>query len=233
MSASRLAQPRISLNKLAEFMTARKASRQRAILRDQKFPTEFKGIYHREAAEAIASCVASNFENVSVLDRTIAVLEQMNPEKIGAQRRITSNTNALERFKAMLDDLDLGSAVPALGENSPPKLTIQNVAVSVRPEIILSGKGRKEAVLVGAMKLHFSTTNPLDDTAGAYVSTVLQEWAKAYLTAGETYGPYCYVIDVGSGKAHPGVKATTARLRDVEDTCRNIAALWPTITPDD
>ncbi len=49
-------QPRISINKLAEF-TAAKAARQRQILRDQKYPTEFKGMYYKESSEAIASCI--------------------------------------------------------------------------------------------------------------------------------------------------------------------------------
>ena len=36
--------PRISVNKLAEYMGA-KAARQRQILRDQKYPTDYKGMY--------------------------------------------------------------------------------------------------------------------------------------------------------------------------------------------
>lgn len=233
MAKSRNNQARVSLNKLCEFMTARKASRHREILRDQKFPQDFKRLYHKEACEAIVSCVASNLENVSALDRAIAVLEQQNPEKAGAQRRIIQNIDAIERFKMMLDGLDLQKADPSLGANDAPKLMIQNVAISVRPEIILRGKGKKGADLIGAMKLHFPKTNPLDDESGGYVSAILQEWTKAYLPDGEAYGPYCFVVDVGTGRVHPGVKATTNRMRDVEDTCRNIAALWPTITESD
>jgi hypothetical protein len=127
--------PRISVNKLAEFIDA-KAARQRQILRDQKFPSEFKGMYYREAAESISVCLASNLENTSVIERTIASLEQQNPDKIGTQRRIQSNIDALETFEAMLDDIDLKGAAPSLGEHAPPKLTIQNVEISVRPNII-------------------------------------------------------------------------------------------------
>ncbi len=230
---SRNDQPRISLNKLAEFMTARKPARRRSILKDQKFPTEYKGMYHREACEAIASCIASNLETVSALDRAVALLEQQSPEKIGTQRRLTQNADAIERFKTMLDGLDLKGATPRLGETSQPKLAVHNVNISVRPEIILTGRG-KSGPLAGAMKIHFPTTNPLDDEAGAYVSAVLQEWAKAFLAdEGEIYAPYCFVIDVGQAKIHSGVKATTARMKDVESACREIFALWPSITQDD
>jgi hypothetical protein len=225
-------QPRISVNKLAEFIDA-KAQRQRQILRDQKFPSEYKGMYYREAAEAIATCIASNLENTSVIERTIASLEQQTPDKIGTQRRIQSNIDALETFESMLDDVDFKGSTPSLGDHAPPKLTIQNVEISIRPEIILTGTGKGKQPLVGAMKLHFPRTFPLGDSAG-YVSALLQEFAKAYLANnGEAYGPYCPVIDVGSKKISPGAKSVISKMKDIQAACRNIVGMWPTITMDD
>jgi hypothetical protein len=46
----------------------------------------------------------------------------------------------------------------------------------------------------------------------------------------KTYGPYCYVIDIGSRKPYPGAKATAQRLKDIEAACKNIFGLWPSIT---
>lgn len=223
--------PRISVNKLAEFTTAR-AQRQRQILRDQKYPTDFKGMYHREAAEAVAHCLASNLEDTDVLDRAISILDQMEPEKIGTQRRIAANVDALETFRAMLDDVDLRGAAPELGPPSPRKLTVQNVAISVRPEILLRAAGRNGAALVGAVKLHFPRTFSLNDDAAGYASALLQEWCKAALPDdGAAHGPLCYVIDVGAKRVCAGVKSTAQRMRDIDACCRNIAALWPAITP--
>lgn len=221
--------PRISVNKLAEFMTA-KAGRQRQILRDQKYPTDYKGMYHKEAAEAISICVASNLENIGVVERAIASLEQISPEKIGTQRRVAANIDALEAFLQMLDEVDMTGATPSLGEHAPPKHSIQNVEISVRPEIILRGNG-KAGPIIGAMKLHFPTTFALNPVTAGYVSAVCQEWAKSHLDADATvWGPYCNVVDIGSRQFYPGVKTTVARMRDVEAACQNIAALWPTIT---
>jgi hypothetical protein len=225
-------QPRISVNKLAEFIDA-KAARQRQILRDQKFPTEFKGMYYKESTEAISTCISSNLENTGIIERTIASLEQQTPDKIGTQRRIQSNIDALETFEAMLDDIDLKGALPSLGEHAPPRLTIQNVEISVRPEIVLKGVGKGKQPLIGALKLHFPRTFPLGDSAG-YVSALLQEYAKTHLANhGEAFGPYCPVLDVGSKLAFPGVKSTIARMKDIQAACRNIVALWPTISADD
>jgi hypothetical protein len=77
----------ISINKLAEFMSA-KPARQRQILRDQKYPTDFKGMYYKEATETISHAIASNLEDLDSIDKAIDILEQMSPEKIGTQRRI-------------------------------------------------------------------------------------------------------------------------------------------------
>lgn len=224
-------QPRISLNKLCEFMTA-SPSRQRRIVRDQKYPSDFMRVYYREAQEAVAHCIASGLEDFGRVERQIEILNQMTPDSIGTQRRITANIEALETFLQMVDTIDLAGAEPRLGENAPPRLAIRNVDVSVRPEVLLSGQGRNGR-LVGGIKLHFPRTNRLDERAAGYVSAVLQEWCSRNLAdEGQVSGPMCYVIDIGSQRAYAGVRATAQRIRDIEDACATIHALWPTIGPD-
>lgn len=149
-------QPRISVNKLAEYMVS-KAARQRRLLHDRKYPDEdfSVGMYHREAAEAVSQYLASDQLSTAPIDQRIAALKQQAPDKIGTQRRLTSNLEALERFLGMLDDFDFGPAEPSLGEHSPPKLTFHGVQISVRPEIILRATVKGKPV-VGAVKLHFS-----------------------------------------------------------------------------
>ena len=224
--------PRISINKLAEFMLA-KGARKRQILKDQKFPS-FKGIYYREASEAVGSCVASGLENVAVVTNQISVLEQMSSDKIGTQRRIAANLDALEAFLGMLDSVVFSGAEPRLGATSAPLLTVHGIDISVRPEVILAGKAKSKEPLIGAMKIHFPRTFSLNTDSAGYVSAVTQEWCKVHLyDQGQSFGAYCSVIDVGSKTVFPGVKATVARMKDVEAECQNIAALWPSITQSD
>ena len=229
MAKSPNSTPRISINKLCEFMTA-KAARQRQILRDQKYPTDFKAIYYKEAGEAVSVSIASNLENLKPVENAIRLLGQRTPEKIGTQRRIAANLDALETFLMMLDDIDFKGATPHLGDQSPPKLTVHGVDISVRPEVWLSAPGKSGAPLIGALKVHFPHTFALNDDSAGYVSTILQEWCKAHLAdLGAVSGTLCPVIDVGSQKVYPGVKATTARMKDIDAICQNVAALWPTI----
>lgn len=223
-----VAQPRISVNKLAEFMVS-KAARQRKLLRDRKYPDpEFQmGMYHREAAEAVARYLVSDQLSTAPIDRQISLIKQQSPQAIGTQRRLNSNIEAMERFLEMLDDFDFGDAEAEHGEHAPSKLTYHGVEISVRPEIVLRGTVKGKPV-IGAVKLHFAKGFEMTDETAGYVSAAVQEYCARHLCPnGEpVHAPYCQVFDIGSGKVFPGVKSTKARLRDIEDTCRNIADIW-------
>lgn len=226
-----LKQPRISVNKLAEYMVS-KAARQRKLLKDRKYPDDDfnMGMYHREASEAVSQYLAGDQLSTDNIDNQIAIIKQQSPGAIGTQRRLNSNIEAMERFLDMLDDFDFKDAEAALGEHSPPKLTYHGVEISVRPELILRGetKGKK---VVGGVKLHFSKGFEMTDETAGYVSAALQEYCRRHVAqSDETVHPaYCHVFDIGSGHVFPGVKATKARLKDIEDTCQNIAAIWASI----
>lgn len=203
--------------------------RQRRIIRDQKFPSDFKGMYYREAQEAVASCIASELADIAVVERQIDILNQQAPETVGTQRRIASNVDALEAFLEMLDDINLQGATPSLGANTAPKVRVRNVEISVRPEIILRSENRNGPI-IGAMKIHFPKTNQLNEQLAGYVSAVLQEWAQNHMADdGVVFGPLCSVVDVGNQHFFEGVRSTRQRMRDIQDACETIAALWPTI----
>jgi hypothetical protein len=220
--------PSISLNKLAEFMTANPA-RQRQILKDQKYPTEFKGMYYKDASESIGQVIAGNLEDLSPLSNQKAVLEQITTDKVGTNRRIQSNIDAIEGFEAMLDQVKLVGAKPTLGSHAPQKLARYGVLISVRPDIMLSKAG-KAGPLIGAIKLHFSRQFPLTEETSGIVSAVIQEWCRDTMPdSGTPLGELSFVIDVGARTAFPGVKSIASRLKQVDACCQNIASLWPGI----
>jgi hypothetical protein len=59
--------PRISVNKLAQYVTSR-AARQTQILRNAKFPPDYITTYYREAAEAISRYLASDMQDAAILE---------------------------------------------------------------------------------------------------------------------------------------------------------------------
>jgi hypothetical protein len=132
----------------------------------------------------------------------------------------------------MLDKIDLKNVNVKLAEHSAPVLTIHGIEISVRPELLMYSKGKSGAPLVGAAKLHFSRTFTLNTESAGYASAILQEWCGQNLyDDGTTTGSLCPVFDIGTQQVYPGVKSTTARMKDIVAECQNIAALWPTIEP--
>lgn len=209
-----------------------KGARQRKLLRDRKYPDpDFQmGMFHREASEAVKRYIAGGCVDAIDVENQVAILKQQSPDKIGTIRRVNANIDALERFLDMLDDLDIGGE-PSLAEHSAEKVTLHGVSISVRPDIIVRGDGPKGKKMVGAIKLHFTKGFPMTAESAGYVSAVVQYYLRNhYLKSGETLSPdYCKVVDVGSGTVFPGVKSTTARMKDVTAECENIAGLWPTV----
>ena len=221
--------PRLSVNKLGEYMTA-KAGRQNKILFDAKHPEDYVVAFYKEAAEAISKAIVTERDTIADLEKTITNLGARNPNTVYESRMINGNIDSIETFIDLVGEINLGGFTPKLGAHSAPPLVIHGVNISVRPEITLHGEKRNGEKMVGAIKLHFPKSFPLSDIAAEYISTCVQLYCRDHLAElGTPSHAHCFVIDMASGKVHPGVKAIKARTRDVEDYCRQIATIWPTI----
>lgn len=225
----RTAPPRLSVNKLGEYMTA-KAGRQNKILFDAKYPEDYVVAFYKEASEAIAKSIVDGINDTSALERTVERIQVRRPNSTLESRQIKGNVDAIETFIDIRHDTNLGGFTARLGSHSAPHLVVGGVNLSVRPEVTLHRKKRNGEELVGAIKLHFPKTFPLSSVAGEYIATCVQLYCRDHLDElGTPSHEHCFVIDMAGARVHPGVKAIKARTRDVEDYCRQIAAIWPTI----
>lgn len=108
------ATPRISVNKLGEYLVS-KAGRQQRILYDAKFPSDLITPYYRDAEEAISQFITSGLQDIGILERKMATLDQSKAETVYQTRRVAGNIEAMEQFTTLLDDMNLFGAVPQLG----------------------------------------------------------------------------------------------------------------------
>lgn len=223
-------EPRISINKLAQYVTSR-ATRQNQILRTAKFPPEYITAYYRDASEAISRFLANGMVDFAILDNAIGTLSQKVAGNIYETRRIAGNIDAIETFNGLLDDIDFGTATARLGAHKASHLILGGVEISVRPEVTLHSKTKGGEDLVGGIKLHFPKTEPMDDEQANLVTALMTAFCKDHLWQdGSPLPAHCMVIDLASGKVYPGVKSIKQRLKDIESACGQIAALWPNIT---
>lgn len=223
--------PRISINKLSEYIAA-KAARQARIIRDQKYPPDYITTYYRDAQEAISQYIAGGMSDQSILEKEIAILDQKVPANTYEQRKYSGNIDAIDKFINLVDDIDLFGAMPRLGPQQSQSLRIRNVDISIRPEVVLTGKNTKGKPTIGGIKLHFPSSSYLTADCAGYVSAGLQEYFRWFHgDDGAVDHRISFVIDIGAGCIHQGAKSVKQRMKDIEAACDQIANLWPTIKP--
>lgn len=229
--------PRISVNKLGEYMAA-SATRRRSIVRDQRRPATFKIARYGEAERAVVQYLLSRDEQALYSTLMELKADDANQSITPFERQTRSlSAEAIERFVEMLDELELPPASQVVrGRRDPPKLSIQGVQLSVRPEILVYHADPTDAT-VGAIKLSFAKTYPLNQLAGKveagiYVATMLHQYVEQYLTASHRADPeLCQVIDIASQSVYTAPRSN-ARLRgDIEAACEEIAGRWSSLEP--
>jgi hypothetical protein len=94
--------PRVSLNKLGEFLTAA-ASRRRKILMDQKYPSSFIVARYNDAESAISECLSSYPLELSILDNALTKIENKLTETDWEAQTKSLNYDAVDSFYDITD----------------------------------------------------------------------------------------------------------------------------------
>jgi hypothetical protein len=215
--------PRISANKLAEYLVCRSAARRREIIRDQWNPPDFKSARYTDACNAIVRFFAKG-QNRSMVTNCLNRLETWKPGVEASKFVIQKNRDcrdALASFLKLIESsafaaLAEGGLIMTIGPSNAPKLTKAGVAISVRPELLIRGVDPKKGPFVGALKLHASKSIPMDENAAAYVGTLLREYGELHLAA-QAPCDYrrCFVLDIFGQKIYPAPKAIVKRQSEI------------------
>jgi hypothetical protein len=130
----------------------------------------------------------------------------------------------------LVQDIDLPDwsdyqLTPYTGDN--PHLELSGVRVSVEPDLVIRGVHRGQPV-VGALKIHLSKTNVLNEAGAKNVATLLRVFAEKHLLEeGESVLPQlCVAIDAFGQQFHTAPKASKRHLGYVEAACEEIALWW-------
>jgi hypothetical protein len=217
--------PRISVNKLGEYMTATPLRRRR-IVQDQKRPKGFILPRYNEAQDAITKYLADGKQDASLL---LSEIERLNlapsaTEWESSRKRLACE--AMQSFLEMADVIDLEGLRATQGGNDQPRLSIGGLEVSVRPEILLSGTDRHGRPTAGALKLYFSKTNPLTQDSADYISTTVHAFVEAHMQPTYAEPRHCRVIDVLGQKVFTAPRASARRRSDLAAACEEIARAW-------
>jgi hypothetical protein len=219
--------PRISVNKLGEYMTATPLRRRRIIF-DQQQPKTFIVPRYTEAQDAITKYFVRDKQDERVLLSEIERLSLAPSATEWDAQRKRLCVEALERFLDVAEEIDLSGQTATAGGNDQPRLQVGGLEISVRPEVIVRGSSRSGEPACGALKLYFSKTIPLNPEGGEYVATLLHQFVDTQVEPGKADPRLCHVVDVFGGRVFTAPRATARRRRDLWAACEEIARAWDT-----
>lgn len=221
--------PRISTNKLAEYMRAT-PSRRRKIIEQQKNPPTYMVTWYADAQSAITKFILGGCADESILKNEINRLNGLTTQNETEETRNKTNVDALAAFLNWYEQLDLKGYELTAGPNSQPKLVCSGVEVSVRPEVFIRGTETRNGEFVGCIKLYFSKDSKLDDESGSYVGALLHQYSCRHLASGrKVKQKACITIDVFGQQAFVAPKAIVKRSADIDAACKEIEVIWPTL----
>lgn len=216
--------PKISLNKLGEYMSATPARRRR-IIEDQIAPKEFIVARYSDARESIVDCIAGKISE----DQLTQIAEDLRNKKYDSKFTTQDknlSADAIDSFLEISDQIPERYKFEKVSATEKSTLEISGVDVSIRPDAYIKNDNDE---VVGTLKLHFPKSNPLTIASGEYVATAL----KAFVQEG-TKNPVdhklCIVVDVPSSSVIPAPKAGKKRMIDIEAACEEIGAQWKSKT---
>jgi hypothetical protein len=219
-------EPRISINSLAEYLTAPPV-RRGAIVKAHKRPRPVVVAHYAQAQKPIVEFLAAGGGSGAYLLRAAERLEAMAAQsgRPARTRMLLDSAAALQRFAGALDVFTLPGPVSAVMPGPTPYLNLSGVRVSVRPELLYTVPSRNQA---GLVKLYFSKTRPLSPEEAWYTTAALYRWGADVAGLGESLVPQrCLVLDVFAGRTFAGARAFTRRLAELEAACEEIALRWP------
>lgn len=219
-----MSKPKISVNKLGEYLTASPARRRR-IVEDQRNPKAFVAARYSNAREEIVSFLASNMtDEEAMLNAAQKLRSEFGGTEFTENDRRAS-ADAIEDFLEASENLNIDGLLVQPGqETSQRSMSISGVEITMRPDAILRDPDTEQ--VVGAIKLHFSKTTPLTKEGAEYVATALRVHLENVEENGKIDPKKCLVVDVPTGQVVNAPKAHKKKMNDITAACEEIDARW-------
>ncbi len=219
--------PRISANKLGEYLVSPPLRRQ-CIIERQKYPCSFIGSYYELARSAIIDFIVGHIDRAELLRRAEQAVAA-DHESSYAMHRANGCADAILRFVDLEPRLDLRGMTP-IHLQAHDKLDVAGVDVSVYPDIVLEGRDGQGRPEIGAVKLHFPKSHPHTEASAQYVATLLRMHAMtAMAERGRVHEDACIVVDVFAGRVLTAPRGYRRRWKDIGAACEEICRVWPTV----
>jgi len=210
-----------------------------SIVRRAKTPQVPPIIRYRDARAPICAYLADANRRVNPLVDAEAMLQQRAEDSAESTlrqddaRQSIEVLHAIQRMRNQLAQFDFVAAPTEQG-----RLLLASVEVSVRADLLVHGVSRGVNTLDAAV-LRMTQDDTETENArtrrrdmGLYVATLARLHVDQNIAPGSSRSVanrLCMSIDVQHGEVFQAPDSNTRRMNDLENPCRFIAALWPTL----
>jgi hypothetical protein len=235
-SLRRRESPRVSVNDLALFMVSSDTARL-GIIRRAKHPQLPPIIRYRDVRPPLCHYLSDRLRSVNPLVAAESMFSHRSQDPSESALRQDDARHSIEvlhAIQAMANQLAAFDFHPA--PQDQPTLSMATVEISVRADLLVHGitRGREQ---IGAAILRMTQDDAETDAArsrrqdmGFYVATLARVHLETNIASDrEPANRLCLSVDVQHGEAFACPNANTRRRNDLENACRFIAAMWPTI----
>lgn len=217
--------PRISVNKLAEYLEA-DSTRRRKIVQDAKTPQDFIVARYKEARVAIKDFLVS--KNDKTLYDTIADLKSTKPTSDFIANDIMASIKSLKHATNIELSILNGCEISDYdGYNECIK--IAGVEISVNPDLVVKKKVGS-AIYVGAIKLHLPMAS-LSIESQRIVAVMLNSYVESNIAVSpEVQNTKLSIsLDVFQERFECCPSSFKTRMKKIEAACEEIALRWDSI----
>lgn len=218
--------PRISVNALAKYLAATSSGARRSIIKDQKYPEEFKTTRYEPATKGIVEYLLDPDRDEKTLIALRDKLSAQKPKNDNERVTLRINGEAITAFLKGIEQLKLDGLALVRGPNNAAKLAIAGVEISVRPEIMVSGIA-KSGPFAAAIKLYLSRSGALTSDSAGFLGALLSRHVE------QSAGPnasvsraHCQIMDVFRSAVFQSPEATKKRFKEIEAACAEIRSGW-------
>lgn len=230
-------EPRISANQLAEYSLA-SPSRRQAILRNAKFAPTFLVIRYTDARASVCDFLRDPTRPVAMLHKSEAELRA----KADAETSGFKANDALLSAEAVASFAHAASSKqlpvsftklffePVTG--NWPKLMMEGVQVSTQVDLISknTSKGKCGGVMLQTSKA--IAAKSWREEHSLYVTSLIWMSCSQSLTGhGDVDRGLCFAVDLFAQKAIKAPTSYKRRVKDLQASCQEIAALWGNVQP--
>lgn len=220
-------EPYVSMNKLAEYVAARSASRRRSIIKNQIVRKPYMTVRYTAGKRVIARFMANPSAGVPQLLTAASSLRDKAatfPEGDDRRKYAVESAQAVEAFALVAEKIRNRKLLAVVGRNGA-EMEMSGVRIGVNPDVCFLERGTERRI--GALKLHCSKTFPLDAEGLQNAAAILYAYLEGQ--GDEPVKGACVAVNVLTAEYEWAPRAMKNRLRNIEAACEEIAGWWPNL----